>query len=246
MEALYGLSAIVRILGEPDKSEAICNDMMSLSKAAGDTWNIARSHYILGVLKANQHDATGLDLLRNALQGAEEVGDQHIQAMALSGIGQVLWQRGEQNEAVSLTQRALTIWRERGDIWGIAAAQATLGDMMSEMDDGEALIAYKESLRHYDVLEDKGGIADSLVRIAQVAARHRHASVTAILLGAADRIRADAGIGHAPASRADTHQPAEVARQILGNTEYTQAWLDGKRRTIDQVIAEALQVRTEP
>jgi predicted ATPase len=244
MEALYGFSAITRILGEAETSEAICNKMMEMSRAAGDTWNIARSHYILGILMANQHDPKALDLLRDALKGAGEVGDQHMLAMALSSMGQVLWQRGQHNEAISLTQRALAIWRERGDIWGIAAAQATLGDMMSETDDDQALIAYKESLRHYASLEDKGGMADSLVRIAQVAVRYRHATVTAILLGAAETLRADAGIGHAPASHADTHQPAEAARKMLGDAEYTQVWLDGKRRTIDQVIAEALQVRT--
>jgi hypothetical protein len=64
------------------------------------------------------------------------------------------------------------------------------------------------------------------------------------LLGAAETLRADAGIGHAPADHANTHQPAEAARRMLGDAEYTQVWLDGKRRTIDQVIAEALQVRT--
>lgn len=245
IEVLYGLSAVVRILGEPEKSEAICNDMLSLSTATGDTWSIARSHYVLGVLKANRHDATGLELLRDALRGAEEAGQQHMQAMALSSIGQVLWQRGEHHEAISLTQRALTIWRERGDIWGIAAAQATLGDMMSETDnDDDALIDYKESLRHYASLQDKGGMADSLVRIAQVAVRYGHAAVTAILLGAAETLRIDAGIGHAPASHADTHQPADAAREILGDAEYTQVWMDGKRRRIDQVIVDALQVET--
>ncbi len=246
IEVLYGFSAIVRILGDPEKSEAICNDMLHLSTEAGDAWNTARSHYILGVLKANQHASSGIDLMERALHGAREAGHQHMEAMALSGIGQVLWQRGDHNEAISRTQRALAIWRERGDIWGIAAAQATLGDMMSETDDDEALTAYKESLRHYASLEDKGGMADSLVRIAQISARHRHAAVTAMLIGAAETMRADAGIGHAPASHADPHQPAMAARHILGDTVYTEAWMDGKRRTIDQVIAEALKVSTKP
>lgn len=244
MEVLYGLSAIVRILGDAERSEAICKHMMTLSKAVGDTWNIARSHYILGVLKINHHDATGFDLLRNALKGAAQVNDQHMQAMALSGMGQVLWQRGEHNRAIAATQQALDIWRERGDIWGVATAQANLGDMMSEANDTQALIAYKESLRHYAALEDKGGVADSLVRIAQVAVRHRHATVTATLLGAAESMRADAGIGHAPAPHADSRQPAETACGILGDAHYEAAWHAGKRSTMDQVMNVAMKVQT--
>ncbi len=244
MEALYGLSGVTRVLGEPEKAEAIIHDLLRMAKAADDVWNLARAQFVMGLVKATKGDPATLELHEQAHADAEMSGDQHMQAMILSSLGQVKWQRGDHDRAVEVTEKALHIWRERGDIWGIAIALANLGDMMSEMDDDHAVGAYKESLRLYYELEDKGGIADSLVRLAQVAAGHGQPSLTAMLLGAAESIRANAGIGLSPASHADTHHPADIARARLGEKAFRNAWHLGKRATLAKIIEEAAHVGT--
>jgi non-specific serine/threonine protein kinase len=165
--------------------------------------------------------------------------------MVLSSLGQVLWRHGDYDQVVRVTEEALRIWRERGDAWGIAIASANLGDMMSEAgDDEHAVTSYKESLRLYHELEDKGGMADSLVRLARMAIAHDQPALTAALLGAAETIRADAGVRVPPASHADAREPAEGARSLLREADFNAAWWAGTRSTIAEIIEQTGKIET--
>ncbi len=234
------------MLGDAAAAEDMIQDLLRSAQELEDVENVARARFALGLLQASKGDTDqALSLLEQSLSSYEVLDDQHLRAMVLSGLGQLLWHHGEHDRAVQATERALRIWRERGDPWGIAIASANLGDMSREADDDDqAVVSYRESLRLYHELEDKGGLADTLVRLAGLAVRHRQPARGAALLGAAQAIRADAGVGVTPASHADTRQPAETARSLLGEAAFDEAWRDGKRSTIAENVSQAARVET--
>ncbi|HEV2121607.1 MAG TPA: response regulator transcription factor, partial [Chloroflexota bacterium] len=75
-----------------------------------------------------------------------------------------------------------------------------------------------------------------------LAVRSGQAKLAAVLLAAADRSRADAGIRVPLAHHADTRHPAKDARVLLGEACFGEAWQEGEQSPLDQIVVEAAKV----
>lgn len=70
--------------------------------------------------------------------------------------------------------------------------------------------------------------------------------MTARLHGAADGLRERAERPVEPVFRAEFERDAAISRRALGEAAFAAAWVEGRRRPIEEVVAEALALRIAP
>jgi len=99
---------------------------------------------------------------------------------------------------------------------------------------------YRESLKIFQELDHKRGIARLLECCACSAAVEHQAERALRLAGAAAALRKSIGAPLTPAEQAKLEAILEPARQALANTASATAWLGGWDMPLDKVIEEVL------
>ena len=101
------------------------------------------------------------------------------------------------------------------------------------------VVDLKESLRLYQELDDKLGIASVLEELARFATAHEQLEWAARLFGAAERQRKVIGVPIIPVERRTYKQRVAVVRDALGPNAFKAARSEGQAMTIEQAIAYA-------
>ncbi len=99
--------------------------------------------------------------------------DAHDPALALSAIARALGviegERGNQARASELLRDSLSLYRELGEIWGIATALRAIGTLARRQGEyGEAGRLYRESLKLYEENGDPQAVALVLSDLAGI------------------------------------------------------------------------------
>jgi hypothetical protein len=140
-----------------------------------------------------------------------------------------------------LYEQGLAIFRELGDRWGIAGTLADLGSLAREQRDyPTAHSLYRESIKLFQELEHKRGIARLLECFASSASAQFDAQRTLRLAGAAAAVRQNIGAPLTPAEQAKLEASLDRARQAMTNTASATAWLEGWALPVEKAIEEVL------
>jgi hypothetical protein len=140
-----------------------------------------------------------------------------------------------------LYEQGLVIFRELGDRWGIAGTLADLGSLAREQRNyPRAHSLYRESIKTFQELEHKRGIARLLECFACSAAAQLDAERSLRLAGAAAALRQNIGAPLTPAEQAKLEASLHLARQALSNTAGVAAWLEGWTLPVEEVVEEVL------
>ena len=99
---------------------------------------------------------------------------------------------------------------------------------------------YRESIRLFQELDHKRGIARLLEHFACSAAAQLEAERSLRLAGAAAALRQNIGTPLTPAEQAKLEASLHPARQTLTNTVGVTAWLEGRALPVEKAIEEAL------
>ena len=99
---------------------------------------------------------------------------------------------------------------------------------------------YRESIRLFQELEHKRGIARLLECFACSAAAQLEAERSLRLAGAAAALRQNIGAPLTPAEQAKLEASLDPARQALSDTAGTTAWLEGWAMPVEKAIEEVL------
>jgi predicted ATPase/DNA-binding SARP family transcriptional activator len=135
------------------------NGEMSL-RLAGTLW---RFWYMRGYF------TEGRDCLEAALNRNDHTPSA-LQAKALTGAGYMAWCQGDYERAVGFHERALTLYQEVGDKWGIAFSLHNLGAAaVYQGDDKQAEALFEESLSLARGLGDKWLTAVALIALGELA-----------------------------------------------------------------------------
>jgi hypothetical protein len=118
---------------------------------------------------------------------------------------------------------------------------ADLGNMAREDRDFSAAHAlYRESLKLFQELEHKRGIARLLECFACAAAAQCRSDRALRLAGAAAALRQQIGAPLTPAEKAKLDNHLKSARPGLSETSSTAAWLEGWELPLERAVEEAL------
>jgi tetratricopeptide (TPR) repeat protein len=155
--------------------------------------------------------------------------------------GDIARDQGDFEAARNLYEKALAIFRELGDPWGMAGTLADLGNWAREQGDYvNAHSLYQESIKIFQELNHKRGIARLLECFACAAAGQREAERSLRLAGAAAALRKKIGAPLTPAEKAKLEASLQPARQALTTAANPTAWFEGWAWPTEKAIEEVL------
>ena len=140
------------------------------------------------------------------------------------------------------TSRHCRCFARLGDRWGVAGTLADLGNLAREQRDcATAHALYRESLKVFQELEHKRGIARLLECFACSASIQFQAERSLRLAGAAAALRQNIGAPLTPAEQAKLEAHLDPARHALANTSGATAWLEGWGMPLEKAIEKAIE-----
>jgi tetratricopeptide (TPR) repeat protein len=161
----------------------------------------------------------------------------------LVGLGQVAYFRAEYARAAQTFQQFLSHPATSSAFREVADAQRVLGLVNWQQGDvARALALLRESLAVVHRRGERLEVAAGLEGLATVAAGTAQPARAARLLGAAAALRAAIGAPLPPVDRPAYDAALTVTRAALGEDAFAAAWTAGERLTLDESVAEALNV----
>ncbi len=128
------------------------------------------------------------------------------------------------------------MFKKVDDHWGLAATLADLGNLEREQGkNAEAHAHYCESLKIFQDLSHKRGIARVMECFAGAAAAESQPARALRLAGAAAALRQSIGATLSPQEQVKLEAHLSVARQALSNDEGAKEWLAGWATPIEKV-----------
>lgn len=197
----------------------------------------------IGNLCALEGDLAAAErLLRHARDLAKQLGISSTVAYADNGLGLVLRRTGKPLEAQVRHEAALRHYRRIGSITGIAFTTTVIGLAASTAGNSrEALRWQRKALRAAEASGDRRAVAFVLegLAVALPVAGDNACTEAAVLLGAANALRADAGAPRPAGEVVEIDQIEAEVRARLSPDELEQAALTGKSWAADRGVLAA-------
>ncbi|PVG80706.1 LuxR family transcriptional regulator [Nocardioides gansuensis] len=209
---------------------------------------LPRALLLLGTLKLQEGDPTGMPMLEESVDLARHLGRDSETAYAVFGLGWALGLAGEPAAAQPWFDECVATCRRSGEHWWRGVVQlrrALVGWMHGDLDGTASAAA--DALRASRVVPDLLACADAinLIGALEVGRDDRRA---AYLLGAADQYWRDAGgsvVHTAPWESLLDERMAEC-REMLGEAAFDAEFRHGKNDPLEDAIGNALGERTTP
>jgi tetratricopeptide (TPR) repeat protein len=219
-------------------------ESLDLFRQQETSWGVAWAVLSLGDVALDQGDAAqALVYFEEAL--ALSQGDISSNAWALISLGRVAHVLGDGIRAQMHYAQCLPLFYEYGDRRGVAMVFLDLGRVAhAQWDEVKAHEYYAESLTIFGEFMDKLRLPECLEGIAGLAGatgrRPENVRRAVQLFGAAEALRASAGIPLPPIHRAAYEREVAAARAQLDEATFAAAWAAGRQLTLAQAVAYAL------
>ena len=247
----YGEAWVNRYLGLSHQERGNLEEAISLQsrsldafREAGDTWNIRFSQTLLGEA---MHTVSNLprarELYDESLRGPSDARFKVVIAHALKGLGKVSLAEEKPDEAVDDLNEALKALREIGDVACVAETKGHLA--MVNLGRGHLVVAADllvDSLGILRGIEDQGGVAWCLERMASVAAASELFERAAQLVGAQGAIRTRSGSKRPPVDEPDYERLVSRLRAELGADGFSTQETLGAGLNLDEAVALGVDI----
>jgi ATP/maltotriose-dependent transcriptional regulator MalT len=234
------LAQIATVQGEYAWARVLLEESRGLFSALGDQYQVG---WVL-ILQAQMlflsggHPFEAQALAEQGLGLVREIGDDWMTVYALSILGRIRLQQGEQALARELFEACLATYQEQGDSDGIAQMQIDLARILAVQGEvAGARALYQKSLV---LLREKGNeefIPACLEGLADIAAAQGEPVWAAQLWGAAEALREALGTPLPPVARADYEGAVAGARTTSGVRAFAVACAQGRSMTPEQALA---------
>jgi hypothetical protein len=240
---------VASAFGGPEKEKwyhatawQLIDGALSHYRAAGDRWGIAHSlstkghqAYFRGDIEQSRF------LLTECLEVAQTVGDRRIIAIALEFLGEATSAESGAEAGASLNE-SLRLYRELGDLAGVASVENLLGRL--DCLNGRYASGrehYRASLgltRDWVWMQRITGPLDGL---AVMAAGQDQPEWALRLAAASARWREEAATEPSSIEQAELDRALVSVREVLGQAAAAAAWAVGQTMTLEEAIAYALK-----
>ena len=197
-KAALGAGMLAWRASEFATSKIYCEEALERFAAGNDRWGKALVVHQLGHLAEDlEHDGErSIAILADSLAQFEAIGDAWGVAFSQRCLGWTWMEINRDYErAISLLTPALATFRRLGDGWNIGVTLHLLGDTAREAGNWpEAIAAYQESLAHRWTQRDPLGVADALLRLAQILVALGDTELAARFFGCAEAQRERTGV----------------------------------------------------
>jgi predicted ATPase len=230
--ALRGL--VCWSLGDLLTARALWDEALEVSQTVGVVWGEA---LVLGSIGRAALFRGDLDEAEAYLDRAAAlhpvIGDRWTIAQTLNSQGDLERLRGNYGAAQAHYEESLTLAEELGGKITIAGLLQNLGHLaLSQADSQQAADRFGEALTMFRDLGDRPGSAACLIGLAGVAGAEEQFARAAGLLGAAERLRDEAGATLSADDRARHDLIEAAARDALGAEAFTAAQSEGRAKPL--------------
>jgi predicted ATPase/DNA-binding SARP family transcriptional activator len=246
-KALHGSGSIALDQRDFTAATALLEQALTIARELQDRGQISTLLYTLGEAARLQGD------LRQATahfeesvvlgRGLEDKLTKFGVAASLVSLGTIAHAEGDNARAAIVLEESLTFLRELGNAIYIAWCLAVLGRVATDQGDwGLASGRFVESLSLFRELIQRNGIAYVLEGVAGLSAAQGQTYRAACLFGAVEALREAI---HTPLSafdRPEYERKVATVRAQMDEATFTAAWAAGRRMTLEQAIAYALEV----
>lgn len=240
---LLWLGCLVGMRGDHRRGGALLEEALLLSRAAGDTQNIALAtvfqalvllHVARDIDAAAVLGAQALDLFTSL----ENWFGVQLSQVVLAAVAE---QRGEPMQSRLILERNLADIEAHGG-HGFAAGFCLYNLARFALLDGDvvgARVYFTRSLDRFHAVGDPGKVAWSLEAVAAANGHCGQSEVAARLYATADTLRSRSGMSLPPAERSDHERAIATVRDAIGETAFDAEWTVGAAYSMETAIAEA-------
>jgi len=242
MRVLLGASMRAAATRDYDRSDAYVAEWRSLAELTGDEGQLLRAMNSAALNASEQGD---LDRARAEFvaigERAREIGDRRMVAFATINLGMVAWEGRDFQAAFEYAGRAVELFRELGDLGGVATSLGTCGWSSLALSDPEhAEASFREALALACGLVWKRGVAVYAAGFAATLVAGGKAEQAAQLYGAVASIHEELGILFGDAFEEQVHERAvAAAKAALGDDAFDAAGVRGEGMTPEEIVAFA-------
>ena len=238
--ALAWAGLLMRGQGNIARAVAFEEEAVAIARALDDDVLVADALHSLGQVLVSQGDhARAAGAFAEALVLYAD-GNRGRSAFILVNLGIVAVQQGDGGRAHASLMAGLAEHRALNQSWGSGFALRALGELARE--DGDRLGAAARFRECIEVWRGHGflrGIAYGLVGLASAAGGTGRDRDVARLLGTVDRLRDEVGLALWVTEAAAYARTRTEALQVLGDTAFEAAWIEGRQLALDHAIGEA-------
>lgn len=243
--ALGGLAFATALKGDYAQARSLIEESTVLFRQLDIRWGLANALNQNGfILWCCGNDSQALALADESLALFHEVGDQRNYALVLFGRGYIYLSRGEYALAQTAFEESLVVMRALNDQRSVAMCLNGMGNIaMTKNDNGAARAFWLDTVAVLSEVGDRWYMALVTEGLAGVAAAEKMPVHAAQLFGAAEALRESIHAPLPPPLRIFYDKNLKLARQQINESEFTKAWLDGKKMTPEVAIASFAQAR---
>ena len=249
-KAALGAAVLAWRAAEYAMAKNYAEEALERFAACDDRWGVAVVVHWQGHLAEDlEHDGErSIAILADSLAQFEAIGDAWGVAFSQRCLGRAWMEiKGDYDRATSLLTPALATFRRLGDGWNIGVTLHKLGDNAREVGNWpEAIAAYQESLAHHWTQRDPLGVADALLRLAQILVALGDVELAARFFGCAEAQRERTGVMVYEPARLGYEQAVAAARAALGDDPFQAAWDAGRSLPLADAIEMAANLRAAP
>ena len=240
---LRGLGILVEATRELEGARQLFEEALDRFRTAGSQDGEAATLNSLGVVMRSLGD---LDAAEEFLEGAialrRVMGDEAGLSTTISNLGITATDRGDFERAKRLFETALALDRKLKNEWAVTVDANNLAVVDLERGDYEqAKRMFTQALRGFSKNGDLDGMAESLEISAGIAGATDDPVSAARLAGAADALRAVAGLPLAPPDRRRFERWMAEPRAALSTADFERNWNEGVAMTPQQATSYALR-----
>jgi tetratricopeptide (TPR) repeat protein len=182
------------------------------------------------------------EFFRSAVNLRREMRDEAGLSTTTSNLGITAVDRGDFERAEHLFETALTLDQKLKNEWAVTVDAINLAVVHFERGDYEqATTMSEQALRGFSRIGDSDGIAESLEVSAGIRGARGDSVGAARLAGAADALRAAAGLPLAPPDRSRFENWLSAPLAALSTEDFEQNWNEGAAMTPQQATSYVLR-----
>jgi len=248
VKALYGSGWLAHHQRDSATAQALLDESLSIAREMADRWSAAWVLHLLGRVAYFENDPLRTRTFADeSLAVAEELGDDWLIAWALHLLGLAAYITGEYAAARAYYAQSLEIREKIGYQEGIAILLHLLGiAAFREGDYVQALERFRETLATIRQLQARWHLGQVFAVFSGLAAAQSQPERAVRLAGATAVLVESYHTPPIPIAEALLTEGLERARGELDEAAYATAWEHGRRMSLEESIAEALEVEIAP
>jgi hypothetical protein len=219
---------------------------LDCSRELGDALQTAWALTFLGYTMMHEPGAA-LPLAEEALAAFRKLNHLPGIAQTLNIIGEIARVNGDDTRAQQVYEECLAVCQQTGETGRISYMYSNLAFVAQHAGDAKrAMHLARQGLLLARDRRDRNDIADAIITIAgsleaNITPRQDRLQQAARLLGAAEAEYEHMGTFLQPSNTPEYHRILIEVREHLGDPSFHAAWAEGRRMTLEQAVAYALE-----